>query len=231
MTVPDESHEMAPAPAEAPCWRTIGVWGRDQPRCPVLERVVHCRNCEVYTDAGRNMLHRPPPDDYGAEWVARAAEPPPAGNAPRESALVFRVGGELLALPVAVVLEVLDWRPIRSIPHRRDGVLLGVVNVGGDLHVCVSLEMLFGSPRPDPATRPPKGRLLAIGEDAAVQWIVPVEETLALPEVPTDALEDVPVTLFKSDAAFVRGLFVHDGQRVGLLDAELLLATFRRRVT
>ena len=40
------------------CWNRIGVWGTETPRCPKLEDVVHCRNCEVYSAAGRLVLER-----------------------------------------------------------------------------------------------------------------------------------------------------------------------------
>jgi chemotaxis-related protein WspD len=218
------------AGAYAPCWHTIGVWGRNEPRCPELPRVLHCRNCEVYVDAGRNMLHRPPPEAYGAHWAAAVAEVRRADPERREAVMVFRAGGDLLALPLASIVEVHEWRAIRTVPHRRDGVLLGLVNIRGELCPCVSLEVLFGHSRPDPAVRPPHGRMLAVGSGRA-EWIVPVEETVAIPEVALDALESVPVTLFKSDAAFVRGLFTLDDRRVGLIDAELLVGSLRRRLS
>jgi len=211
------------------CWLTIGVWGRELPRCPELARVVHCRNCDIYRDAGRRMFDLPVPDGHGADWLgeAAAALATPVGR--REAAIVFRVAGELLALPLSAVIEVLDWRTVRTVPDRRDDLLLGLVNVRGVLQLCVALEVLFGSPRPGGRARPPRGRMLAIGSSGAIEWIVPVEETLGLPDVPLDELQEVPVTLFRSQAAYVSGLFDYRAQKVGYLDAELVLGALRRR--
>ena len=38
------------------------------PRCPRLDEVIHCRNCEVFTQAGRNLLERALPEEYKEEW-------------------------------------------------------------------------------------------------------------------------------------------------------------------
>ena len=53
----------------ARCWGSIGVWGDDRPRCSVLEAVLHCRNCEIFENAGRELLDRDLPEAYGVEWT------------------------------------------------------------------------------------------------------------------------------------------------------------------
>ena len=53
---------------ESRCWKTIGVWGSEKPRCPKLEEVIHCRNCDQFTQAGRNLLERELPEEYQSEW-------------------------------------------------------------------------------------------------------------------------------------------------------------------
>lgn len=212
------------------CWRTIGVWGREEPRCPELARVVHCRNCEVYLAAGRGLLDREPPPGYGDDWMAGLADQLAEEGRPREAVLVFRAGSELLALPLATVVEVAEWRPIRTIPHRRDGVVLGLANVGGDLRLCVSLEALFGEPRPDLTKAPPRGRLLVLGRGSA-QWTVPVEETLSATLMSPDQLEPPPATVQRSSEPFLRGIFRWGDALVGLLDDERLLGALGRRVS
>ena len=59
--------------------------------------------------------------------------------------------------------EVVEWRAIRPIPHRRDDLLMGIANVSGELRLCVSLEVLFGQPRPDVHGDRRSGRMLLIG--------------------------------------------------------------------
>ena len=215
---------------ETGCWRTIGVWGREEPRCPELARVVHCRNCEVYLAAGRQLLDREPPAGYGDDWMADLAGQAAEEGRQKEAVLVFRVGDELLALPLAAVAEVAERRPVRTIPHRRDGVVLGLANVGGELRLCVSLEALFGDTRPDPAAMPPRGRLLVLARGAAA-WAVPVDEALSATLMSPDELEPPPATVQRSSQPFLRGLFRWRDTLVGLLDDELLLGALGRRVT
>jgi chemotaxis-related protein WspD len=227
---PDRSEEdERPGAPNGRCWLSIGVWGREEPRCPELARVVHCHNCEVFQTAAHDMFDREPPEGYGAEWVQAVADPavPDAGRAGR--CLVFGLGGELFALPVTSVVEVLAWRTIRRVPHVRDAAVAGLANVRGELRLCVSLDVLFGAERPAPPEASPGRRLIAIGTNE-IEWLVPVEATLGTPRVAPDALAEAPVTVFRSPVAFVRGLFDYHDRRVGLLDADLLLGTLRRRI-
>lgn len=211
-----------------PCWQTVGVWG--DATCPELHAARHCRSCDVFRHGGRVLLDREPPPDYGQEFAAALADPPPADHGPEVAALVFELAGEALAWPLGSVLEVETLRPIRTVPHRRDDLLLGLVNVRGELHLAVSLEVLFGQPRPDARALPPATRLLVVGE-ARPEWVVPVGATLGMATLPPAGdIEDVPVTVAKSDVPFIRGLFSWRDRRVGLLDDGLVLGTLRRRL-
>src|SRR5438045_1523494 len=124
------------------CWHKIGVYGDGS--CPELKRFIHCRNCPVYSNAGLQLLDRPLPADYRRERTAHFAQekklPPPA----RTSALLFRLAAEWLALPTHAFQEVAERRPIHSLPHRRQGPVLGLVNIRGELLICVALGRLLG---------------------------------------------------------------------------------------
>lgn len=214
----------------ARCWSTIGVWGSDRPRCALLDGVQHCRNCAVFKAAGRELLERDVPEAPGAEWSEGLAAQHADERVARAGVLIVRLGPELMAFPLETVVEIAEWRPVHSLPHRRDAALIGVANVGGDLRLCVSLERLFGSepaPLPGPDGR---GRLVAIGA-GALEWLVPVHETLSVHMVALDTLEPAPATVGRSAAAFVRGIFTWRGRQVALLDADLVLGALRRRLT
>ncbi len=151
--------------SERPCWRCTGVWGRERPRCPRLEEVIHCRNCEEYIRPGRELLER----------LARAHPPPapmperPQDEAPRErppAQLVFRVNGNWLALPGILILRVSESAVPRPLPHQQRTTLRGLVNVGGRLLVCLSLTDALGiphlPPRMDDPSRGIFERLVAV---------------------------------------------------------------------
>jgi len=124
------------------CWNQIGVWGKRN--CPELEKVVHCRNCPVYAAAAIQLLDVEPPPDYLREWSHHFAAERKATLLNTHSVVIFRIGNEWLALPTTVFQEVSERRPIHSLPHRRNRIVLGLVNIRGELVVCVSLGELLG---------------------------------------------------------------------------------------
>ena len=216
------------APGGAPCWTTIGVWTRGEPSCVELPRVVHCRNCEVFARAARQLLEREPPPGYGEEWSTLAREALAEEERATEPVLVFRLGDEHFALGVPWISEVVDWRAIRPIPHRRDDVLLGIANVSGELRLCVSLEVLFGGAPPDVRAPRPSGRLVLVA-GAGQQWAVPVDQAVSIHRLPNDHVVPSPATVSRSAQAFLRGMFMWRDRDVGLLDGELVSAALARR--
>ena len=74
------------------CWNRIGVHGDKQ--CPLLERHVHCRNCEVYAAAATRLLDR-----YALMQDHQAAVAAPVEENTGRSMLLIRLGEQWLALP------------------------------------------------------------------------------------------------------------------------------------
>src|SRR5215475_131323 len=107
----------APIDPESParirtCWSQIGTWGRRD--CPELSKYVHCRNCPTYAEAAARMLDGPMPDDYVETWTQHFARA--KAELPREprSLVTFRIEGEWFGLPVPVLVEIVERRPIHS---------------------------------------------------------------------------------------------------------------------
>lgn len=119
------------------CWNRIGVHGDKQ--CPLLERHVHCRNCEVHAAAATRLLDR-----YALMQDHQAAVAPPAEENTGRSMLLFRLGEEWLALATACLAEIAPLQAVHSLPHQRSRVLQGVANVRGALVPCLSLADLLG---------------------------------------------------------------------------------------
>ena len=93
------------------------------------------------------MLDRPLLPEYRREWTEHFAQPKQLAAPARASALVFRINAEWLALPTQAFQEVAERRPVHSLPHRRQGIVLGLVNIRGELLICVSLGHLLGLER------------------------------------------------------------------------------------
>lgn len=209
------------------CWTRIGIAGDRS--CTELPRVVHCRNCEVYGRAGRQLLDQPPPAGYLDDWAVQLAGVEADTDSATLSTVIFRLGGDRLALPTAIFVEIVDVRPVHRIPHRSSAILLGLVNVGGELQICVSLAALLGTD--DSAADSTGQPRLAVIERDGDRWVFPVDELLGVERVEQRALGAPPATIARDAAALTTALFSWRETTVALLDADLLFAALRRIVT
>lgn len=210
------------------CWQAIGVWGDRS--CPELAKHTHCHNCPVFAAAGRRFLDAPSPAGYLDEWTTRLAEPARQAADGLIGALVFRLGEEWLALPVGVLVEVTHPRKPHRIPHR-GGLLAGLVNVRGELHLCVRLDLMLGIDRPNP-DRPAanaRPRMVVVRKDTD-RWAFAADDVDLVRRVAASELLPTPPTLTRAGARVTRGVFHRDNRAVGLLDDARLFEALRERV-
>lgn len=212
-------------PPEEQCWNRIGV--RGDRTCPELLKVTHCNNCPVFAAAGRRFLDAPSPEGYLAEWTARLAMRDDAREGDETSVLVFRLGDEWLALPVSVLVEVTRPRPLHRIPHR-GGLLAGLANIRGELHLCVRLDLILGVTTP-PDSDPDQRRLVVIRRDSE-GWVFAADEVDQVHRVLLPDLTSAAPTLARSQVKLTRGVFPHANRSVGLLDDARLFHTLRERL-
>jgi chemotaxis-related protein WspD len=211
-------------PAEQ-CWNRIGV--RGDRSCPELLKFTHCNNCPVFAAAGRRFLDAPSPEGYLDEWTTRLAARDDTREGDESSVLVFRLGDEWLALPVAVLVEVTRLRAIHRIPHR-GGLIAGMANIRGELHLCVRLDLLLGVAAvadPDPELR----RLVVIRRETEY-WAFAADEVDQVHRVLLPDLTTAAPTLARSHVKTTRGVFPHAGRSVGLLDDSRLFHSLRERM-
>ncbi|MFM7150786.1 MAG: chemotaxis protein CheW [Gemmataceae bacterium] len=216
----------------ADCWNQIGI--RGDRSCPELERYVHCHNCPVYSHAGRRFLDAPSPHGYLEEWTKRLTQPIEESSGVAGSVVIFRLAEEWLALSVQVLVEVTSVRPIHRVPHRR-GLLAGLVNIRGELYLCVHLDQLLGLRRGEESHIGKDGSAKNINRFLVVhregdRWVLPVEEVDQVQRFSHHELVQVPATVSRSLAHLSQGVFHWHGRAVGMLDAERLFQTLRARV-
>ena len=223
-----------PSAPDAPndCWKKIGVHGDGT--CPELERHVHCRNCPVYSAAAARLLDSGLPPGRLAEWTGHFSVAQKTEEAGAESAVIFRIGEEWLALPTAVFIEVVTLRAVHSLPHRRDGVVLGLANVRGALLVCVSLGDVLGLDKGVPGKKDNAQarhrRLLVISREGS-RLVFPVDEVHGIHRCQPGELREVPATVAKAAATYTRAVLAWRGKAVGCLDDQLLFHTLNRSLS
>jgi len=225
------------------CWNSVGVSG--DRTCPELVTVVHCHNCPVFAAAGQRLLDSPPPSGYLDEAKERLTASVEVVATESHSALVFRIGEEWLALPVHVLVEVHAPRPVHRIPHRA-GLLAGMVNIRGELQLCVRFDQLLGISTSNPAARSDVARESAEGSVSATpsasrasllvvefdgqRWVFPVDEVDQVYRFPATHLRGVPATVARSSGRLSRGVFDWKERTIGFLDDTRLLQALRTRL-
>jgi chemotaxis-related protein WspD len=213
------------------CWNRIGVRGDSS--CERLDEYVRCLNCPVFETAAAKLLERPIPAVDLSQHDARSSERRVQHNAQgaSESFLVFRIGGEWLALPTPIFKRIVQTRPIHSLPHRQHRAVLGVVNVQGELLVCLSLAHLLGF-EPDAAATEGRARhelprLLVVSRDEE-HAVFPVDQVDGVHRLAPATFCAPPATLSQAAAAHTRAVAPWRGMSVGVLDADALFDTLNR---
>jgi len=215
------------------CWNTIGIWGDELPRCPELSKLTHCYNCPVYSDAGRRLLDRPIDNEYINEWTDNLSQPRASTNHNLKSALVFRLGNEWFALPSKIVREITQCDKHHSLPHRKNQVLRGLVNVRGDLLLCVSLGYLFNLNKKEINSESQitiHERYIVMSDDGNL-YAFPVSEVKDTLKYDTENLQKTPSTIDDGASNYIDGIIEYHDLHIGLLDTELIFSSLNRNIS
>ncbi|MEO6078305.1 MAG: chemotaxis protein CheW [Steroidobacteraceae bacterium] len=212
------------------CWNTIGVHGDSS--CAELKQVVHCRNCPVYSQAATKLLDGEPPAEYVAHWTEQARRTKNIAERKTVSVLIFRIGSEWFALQATVLTEIANLRPIHSLPHRRNGIVLGIANIRGELIVCVSLRGILSVDAPDAEAgnrRDGVGRMLVMQRDGACA-VCPVDEVHGIERFVAQDLGTLPATVGGAAARYTCATLLWAGRTVGVLDERMLFQAVTRSI-
>jgi chemotaxis-related protein WspD len=154
VTFDAEREHDAPAVIDR-CWTRVGVQGDGS--CPELKVAVHCRNCPVFAAAGQQLFQREPPPEYVEERTQQLAQGETAAPGEHAAVVIFRLAEEWLALDVQALIEVAEPRVVQRVPHRSNRLLMGIVNIRGELLPCIALRELLGIEAGEPRSRQPSG--------------------------------------------------------------------------
>jgi chemotaxis-related protein WspD len=214
------------------CWDRIGVTGDRS--CPELKTVTHCRNCPVYSNAGRSLLEREAPAEYLSEWTevltktsSKTAQSDAIVHSESTvSVMVFRLDDEWLAFPVRLLQEVTQPCVIHTLPHRSNDLFSGLVNIRGEILLCISLHRLLElNPTETAAAR----KMVVIEQDSS-RWVFIVDEVGGFHRFRLDELQNAPVVVSKATEAYTQGVIRWQGRKVNYLDSESLFYTLNRRI-
>ncbi len=225
------------------CWNKIGVEGDRS--CEQLKTVIHCRNCPVYSAAGRSLLEREAPPEYVKEWTEVLAKTPSDHSLAQTngaivvagetiSVMIFLLGGEWLALPVRLLQEVTEPCVIHTLPHRNNELFMGLVNIRGEILICVSLSHLLDlenhANSSDRASSIPAAKRMIVMASGDNRWVFIVDEVCGLHRFPLRELENTPVVISKASETYTKGVVRWQGHKVNYIDSDLLFYTLNKRI-
>ncbi len=208
------------------CWNQIGVWSKKQEKCEKLREVIHCRNCDVYTKAGRKVIERVASADYLAQWSKSYAQTIPTTVKKQCSVVMFRVAAEWFCLPTRYCESVENRGSIHSIPRYSNQLLLGIVNIRGTLQLCFSLDTLLQAAPESNNNNINNNALNKIGIYQRLlvlkynhqYYVFPVDEVGGVERIDDTNLESPPATLSQRQAEFVNGMVKIEKQTVAFLN-------------
>lgn len=191
-------------------------------------------DAEHLTHARREFFARPLTDDYAIIWTELLSRQKEDTRKEGESVIVFRIADRWMAIPAGIVKIIIEPHHPHRIPHNF-GLLRGIVNVEGELTLCVSLEELFRfesmeQPGTEENQRKAVERMIVIN-DGPYSWAFGVDEIANVMSVPEEKLTESPVTLAKSPTRLTRAIFEYSGRQVGMIDEKLLIDALRRSVS
>jgi chemotaxis-related protein WspD len=186
---------------------------------------------QLHISAAARLLDRDLPQGYLDERTDIVSAQQRVVEPGVRSVVIFRLGLEWLSLSTGIFQEVAERNRLHKLPHHTSGVLSGLVNVRGELLLCVALDALLGLAKSPEENRPKeqttKERLLVCnrGGDRLAFF---VDEVHGVHLFHQRELKEVPATVAKAAATYTVGLLQWMDKTVGYLDDELLFYAFNK---
>ncbi len=197
------------------CWNSIGVWRQGDEVCPQLASVIHCRNCSSYINAGLNLLDRELPEQYSQENAQVYKTEKHHKNDTQTSCLIFRIGQEWYAIKTGALSEINELTEIHSIPHNRNMAVDGLVNIRGEMEICISFAAFTNEQKS--AVSNNKSRIVIINL-ASGKYAFQADEVMGIFRINTQDIKQPPTSIAKADTALTSGIFEYNETHVGLVD-------------
>lgn len=203
------------------CWNTRGVWSQASDKCEQLVEYIHCRNCPIFSNEGKRVLDRVAPTGYLKEWRKSLSAKKKIVKADIAAVLAFRVGNEWFAIPAQCLHEVTERRTIHRIPGNNNNDISGVVNIGGEVRVCYSLESILGvkcDPEYDSKDEEASVKRFIVALLGDHYYVFCVNQVSGLCWYGNDDLSSVPATLAYKSGSMLLGLISHNENKIAILD-------------
>ena len=178
------------------------------------------------------LLDREATEESLRESTAQIAAAKNVTELGTRSVIIFRIEAEWFALPTGVFQEIGDRSPVRTLPGHHGGILSGLVNVRGELLLCVALGTVLGVDKAAAAQgprNPASSERLMICRRNEGRLVFQVSEVYGLHRYHPRELRNAPATLARAaEGIYTLGVVRWKDKIVGCLDDELLFYTLNK---
>jgi chemotaxis-related protein WspD len=141
------------------------------------------------------------------------------------SVFIFRLAKNWFAIPTKYLKEVTFSKQVVPIPCKNNPILLGAVNINGELRLCASIHSLLGIEIPFSYNR-----MVVISKENEA-WVFPADEIEGTVQWNNNELKTFPFIPSRSIQNHLSGEMKTDTKVIGLLDAEMLFSSLQRSLT
>lgn len=213
------------------CWDSIGVFGLGT--CELLDEYHHCKNCPVYAQGGRHLLERNISPEMIRDWTEIISRPKESDAADKISVVIFRIADEWLGLNTNVFQEAVVKKFVHFVPARSNEFLHGIVNVNGELLICLSIAKLLNLPvvsfDNEENNHNVYNNLLIIFENNQ-RYAFPVDDFLGVTVIPAEYRVNPPLTVSKSDSTISGAIINYKNKSISIIDEHKLFKIINRKM-
>ena len=179
------------------------------------------------------LLERESPDEYTEIWTQLLMkEKKKIETTETYPVVIFRLRSEWFALSSFAFKEVSEVRIIHKLPHIVSQVLLGVINIRGQLSLCIAMHNLLEveecNQQKDQTLIGKQFERMVVAELDGQLWAFPVDEIFGMFRCKKSMINNSPVTVAKSMANYLKGVFIWKDKSVGFLDDGLIFNSLQR---
>jgi chemotaxis-related protein WspD len=213
------------------CWLSIGVFGSGI--CELLDEYNHCKNCPVYALGGRQLLEREVSPEMINEWTSIISLPKEIESSNKISLVIFRIADEWLGINTNIFQEAVVQRFIHFVPARTNDYFHGIINVNGELLMCISLAKLINLPfvsSESENSKSKKFKNLLVIFDKYTRFAFPVDEFFGVASVSKDNMTEPPLTVSKADLRITDSIINLKNRRVAIINDKKLFSMIEKKV-
>lgn len=177
----------------------------------------------------KKLLSRIPSQEYISEntrWVMKKIATEEALL--EGTIIIFRLSQEWFGIRTIALHEICETKIIHRIPHRSEKMLLGFVNVRGQLRICISMHAFLKIEQPEENSIKNALKFIVVQQQEEDIWVFPVDEVLGIYHIKQSQITNIPITVSQSETNLLKGIIQLEMKRVGYLDEQLLFKKLKR---